>query len=395
MELLKPFEKYEERSIINRFFKHQDLINFLKNLDSKKFKVNKIGSSAAGRSINLIEYGIGPTRIFLWSQMHGDEATATMSLFDLFNFLDADDELNQLRNLIFSNCTLYILPMANPDGAEVFTRRNAQGIDINRDYKVRQSPEGKLLAETRVRIDPHFGFNLHDQSTVWSAGKSGNPATISLLAPAFDEALSINDTRLKAMQVVSAINKELQQIIPGHVGRFNDEYEPGAFGDNFQAAGTSTILIEAGGYADDFEKQFIRKVNLKAILKGLEVISAGSFIHENEDDYFSIPKNEKLHFQILLKNCALIYNHKPYIADIGLVANESVNEDLRSVSYTYTIENIGDLSNYNGYECFNTEGLQITLIKPLICQQNADFVIRDGMTSILSIENGQITDKNF
>lgn len=393
--MLKSLEKYEEQSIKNRFFKHGELLTILHNLNPAKYRVSIIGHSAEERSINLVEFGTGQTRIFLWSQMHGDEATATMALFDLFNFLDADDELNGLRNLIYTNCTLYILPMVNPDGAQAFTRRNAQGIDINRDYIKRQSPEGKLLAETRNRIDPHFGFNLHDQSTVWSAGRTGNPATISLLAPAFDETLSVNDTRFKALQVVSAINKELQQIIPGHVGRFNDEYEPRAFGDNFQAAGTSTILIEAGGYADDSEKQFIRKVNFKAILKGLEIISAKSYIHENEDDYFSIPKNEKLHFQILLKNCDLIYNNKPYTADIGLIANESISEDLRSVSYTYQVEDIGDLSSYNGYECLNAEGLQVTLIKPLICQQNADFVIRDGMTSILSIENGQITDKNF
>jgi hypothetical protein len=395
MELLKPLQKYQEQTIKDRFFKHADVSALLKNLNPDKFSVSEIGKSAEGRTINLVQHGTGETRVFLWSQMHGDEATATMALFDLFNFLNADDDLNELRNSISGNCTLYILPLVNPDGAEVFTRRNALGIDINRDSRKRQSPEGKLLAEARDQINPHYGFNLHDQSTVWSAGKTGNPATISLLAPAFDYDLTINDTRLKAMQVISLINKELQQIIPGHVGRFTDEYEPRAFGDNFQAAGTSTILIEAGGYADDSEKQFIRKVFFKALLKGLEGIANDSHLPEKKAGYFSIPENEKLHFQILVRNCELAHGGITYKADIGLVAKEIVNEDLRSVFYTWLIEDVGDLDGFNGYETIDAQGLQITLIKPLVCEENADFVLRDGMTTILCIENGRITDKNF
>ena len=395
MELLKPLQKYQEQTIKNRFFKHSEITAMLMNLNPDKFSVTEIGKSAEGRSISLIRYGTGETRVFLWSQMHGDEATATMALFDLFNFLVANDDLNELRNSISGNCTLYILPMVNPDGTEVFTRRNAQGIDINRDFNKRQSPEGKLLAETRDQVNPHYGFNLHDQSTIWSAGQSGNPATISLLAPAFDYELNINDTRLKAMQVISLINKELQQIIPGHVGRFTDEYEPRAFGDNFQESGTSTILIEAGGYADDSEKQFIRKVFFKSLLKGLEVIANRSHLSEIQDNYFSIPENEKLHFQILVRNCELTHGEITYKADIGLIAKEIVNADLRSVSYSWLIEDVGDLERYNGYETVDAQGLQITLIKPLVCEENADFVLRDGMTTILCIENGRITDKNF
>ncbi|WP_026898531.1 M14 family metallopeptidase [Daejeonella oryzae] len=395
MDLLKDIQKYQEHSISNRFFKHTEVQILLNNLNSEKFILTQIGHSAEGRAIHLVKYGKGATRIFLWSQMHGDEATATMALFDLFNFLEADDEQGELRNSISNNCTLYILPMVNPDGAEYFTRRNAQGIDINRDFNKRQSPEAIILAETRDQINPHFGFNLHDQSTIWSAGKSGNPATISVLAPAFDAELTVNDTRLKAMNVITLINEELQKIIPGHVGRFNDEYEPRAFGDNFQALGTSTILIEAGGYADDSEKQFIRKIFFKAILKGLEVIAANNNFNNITSSYFSIPENEKLHFQTLIKNCLLTQSNIHYTADIGLIAIEEIAEDLKSVTYTYVVEDMGDLEGFNGYEMMDASGLQITLIKPLICGQNADFVIRDGMTTILCIENGRITDKNF
>ncbi|MEO8795279.1 MAG: M14 metallopeptidase family protein [Daejeonella sp.] len=395
MEILKPFSKYQEKSINNRFFKHADVQKLIQNLDSTKFKNEVIGKSVQGRNINLLKYGNGKLTIFLWSQMHGDEATATMALFDLFNFLQFDDELNPLRESIENNCTLYFIPMVNPDGAEVFTRRNAQGIDINRDFLKRQSPEGKLLAETRDRLNPDFGFNLHDQGVIWSAGRTGNPATISLLAPAFDEVLTVDQSRLKAMQVISVINEDLQKIIPHHVGRFNDEYEPRAFGDNFQSLGTSTILIEAGGYADDHEKQFIRQVFFKSLLTGLESIANNTYPGKSKEHYFSIPENQKLHFRILLKNCSFNFNDLKYISDVGLIAEEEINEDLRSVNYTYKIEDLGDLNSFNGYEIIECSGLVLTLINPLVCGKNADFVLRDGLTTILCVENGRITDKNL
>ena len=48
--------------------------------------------------------------------------------------------------------------MLNPDGAEKFTRENAQQIDINRDAVAQQTPEGKLLYELKNKINPHFVF---------------------------------------------------------------------------------------------------------------------------------------------------------------------------------------------------------------------------------------------
>ncbi len=49
------------------------------------------------------------------------------------------------------------------------------------------------------------------------------------------------------MLVIADMYQTCQSFLPQQIGLFDDEYEPRAFGDNFQAAGTSTILIEAGG----------------------------------------------------------------------------------------------------------------------------------------------------
>ena len=96
------------------------------------FAVEQIGHSAQGRPLRHVQWGNGPTHVLLWSQMHGDESTATMALADLLAWLgDAPDDprVQQLRQQL----TLHVVPILNPDGAAVFSRRNAQGIDINRD----------------------------------------------------------------------------------------------------------------------------------------------------------------------------------------------------------------------------------------------------------------------
>ena len=392
-KLLENYQSFEEIQIKDRFFKHNLIRELLDSISNKEgFSIEEAGLSTMGRSIHLIKWGNGPCKVFLWSQMHGNEATATMALIDLLNFLSQNRLYKEIIDSLDKNCTLYILPMLNPDGAEIFTRRNAMEIDINRDFHKQQSPEGRLLRKLRDVIHPHFGFNLHDQSTLWSAGKSGKPATISLLAPAYDKELSINSVRQKAMQVIALMNAALQKNIPGCVGRFNDEYEPRAFGDNFQAAGTSTILIEAGGFYNDPEKQYIRKMYFKAILAGLVSIANESYLNVEDKEYFIIPENKKLHFDLLLRNCKLQRNGIPYLTDIGLVALEKINDDLNSVSITYVMNELGDLSQYFSYQEFNCELYSITEIKNLKIDEPADLIVHDGKQQVLSIKNGVLTN---
>ncbi len=190
------YQNYREASLTDRRFKHSDiepLINKLKDINI--FEVNKAGESAQGRSIYLIKLGHGPTKVFLWSQMHGDESTATMALFDIFNFFSVNDVYNDIRHEILSKVTLYFMPMVNPDGAEVFQRRNDFGIDINRDAARLQSPESKILMDTYDSLKADFGFNLHDQSIYYSAGHSFKSATLSFLAPAFNYEKDLNPVR--------------------------------------------------------------------------------------------------------------------------------------------------------------------------------------------------------
>ena len=174
-QLYDTYKEFKESSLGERRIKHADIQPLIQKFKANpKFEVQKVGESIQGRDLHLISIGEGESNIFLWSQMHGDEPTATMAIFDILNFLDAPD-FKQEKEAILSKLKLHFLPMLNPDGAEVFTRRNFLGIDINRDALRLQSPEGQTLKRLRDSLDADFGFNLHDQSTYYNAERTEKP----------------------------------------------------------------------------------------------------------------------------------------------------------------------------------------------------------------------------
>lgn len=376
--ILTNYSSFEEKTLTNRFFKHENIIPLIQQLPPT-FSIDTLGSSVKGKSIHAVKWGKGKTKVMLWSQMHGDEATGTMALFDLFNFLQQD---NEVVKLLYENCELLMIPMVNPDGAAVFTRRNAQQIDINRDFIRTASPEAKILKQSRTDFEPDFGFNLHDQTTLWSVDGTLKPATLSYLAPAYDKVLSVNQTRKNAMWVIADMFKELDALLPQHIGLFDDEYEPRAFGDNFQRAGTSTILIEAGGYVNDPEKQQIRKYYFASILSGLASIANRSYEKQNTSNYFAIPANNKQIFHILINNL-ILDNLK---VSVGINYDECANVDGMSIYKSYSIQDIGDLSFCDAYEVYDAQNCELK--GTITFNKVADFeLLMDGQ-SILAFSEG-------
>ncbi len=382
--ILSNYINFKENALKDRFLKHEDVTSLIENLPPA-FATDSLGKSVHGRSINAIKWGKGKTKVMLWSQMHGDEATGTMALFDLFNFLQSD---NEIVRLLTANCQLYIIPMVNPDGAATFTRRNAQQIDINRDYLKTVTPEGKILKQCRAEFKPDFGFNLHDQTTLWSVKGSLKPATLSFLAPAIDDELSINQVREDAMLVIADIFNAVNPSLPKHIGLFDDEYEPRAFGDNFQKAGTSTILIEAGGYADDPEKQEIRKHYFAAILSGLVSIASKSYEKQQVKNYFDIPKNNKQIFHILIHHIELA----GITVSVGINYDECPTKDGLCTHKTYSIQDIGDLSFCDAYEVYNADNC--ILSGNIVFDKVANFELQLKNKIILAFKNGELLQKH-
>lgn len=358
------YDRYREPVIVNRFFKHSDLVPLMKkHAASGLFKEEVLGTSTQGRSIHHLTMGSGKTKVLLWSQMHGDESTATMALFDLFNFFAATDEFDPLRKLMLDNLELHFVPMLNPDGAEVWQRRNALDIDINRDARNLATPEGRILATIGKKLKPDFGFNLHDQSVYYTAGSTQHPATISFLAPAYNYEKDMNDVRKRATQLILTLNRALQQKAPGNVAKYDDEHDPRCFGDNFQGWGTSTILIESGGYGGDPEKQFIRKLNFHALVTALETIAKKSYTLEDLAAYDAIPENSRFLYDLVLRNVSIERAGQSYTSNLGINRAQIKKPDFRSVYFRGSIDEIGDMDRQFGYEDRDVKSLSFTPAK--------------------------------
>jgi competence protein ComGC len=357
--LYETYSKYKESNLNKRRIKHTDLQPLIEQLKSNsKYTVKKVGKSIEGRDLSLISIGSGKTNIFLWSQMHGDEPTATQAIFDIFNFFNSPDFLEE-KEAILSHLTLHFLPMLNPDGAEKFTRRNALGVDINRDAVSLQSPESQTLKRVRDSLNADFGFNLHDQSAYYNAERTDKPATISYLAPAYNYEKDINDVRSNAMKVIVFMNSIIQKYAPGQVGRYDDAFEPRAFGDNIQKWGTSAILIESGGFKNDKEKQEIRRLNYVSILSAIYSIANENYKNISIDDYEKIPENDRKLFDLKIIGAIYSLLNNDYNIDLGINLLEMDNDTHSSFYNIGKVIDQGDLSTYYGYNTFDASGYKI------------------------------------
>ncbi|MCP5062897.1 MAG: peptidase M14 [Ignavibacteriae bacterium] len=358
------YQNYKCKNLNEKRIKHKDImqrINALKKV--KNFKIARVGKSVEGKDIHLISIGTGKTDVLLWSQMHGDESTATMALFDVFNFLSVSDDFDKFRKKILSKLTLHFIPMLNPDGADKFTRRNSLNIDLNRDALRLQFPESKILKGIRDSLKPKFGFNLHDQNIRYSAGNSYRSATISFLAPAFNYEKDINEVRGNTMKLIVKIYNELSKFIPGHMAKYNDDFEPRAFGDNFIKWGTSSVLIESGGWKNDLEKQFIRKLNYLALLAGFHSIANSTYKSATIKQYNKIPNNDNLLFDVLFRNLTYKSKNKKYKVDLGINRHERITSDFSEDYFESTIDDWGDLSIFYGYDDFDLNGYEVQMSK--------------------------------
>ncbi|MBO0932803.1 peptidase M14 [Fibrella sp. HMF5036] len=363
--LFDAHEAYKDTTFTHRRFKHKAIVPVLSTLGNP-LSVSQVGTSAEGRSLNLVRAGTGPIPVLLWSQMHGDEATATMALFDLFRFLQASgDGFDDMRQTILAKTTLHMLPMLNPDGAERFQRRTSADIDMNRDALRLQSPESVVLKNLQQTLKPLVGFNLHDQNPRYSVGNTGKQAVVSFLATAYDQDRTINDVRRRSMQLIVGMNRVLQQFIPGQVARYDDDFEPRAFGDNIQKWGTTLILIESGGQVGDVEKMSIRRLNFVAILTALNAIANETYGNETPAErvvaeYQAIPENGRALFDLLIRNATVVRNGKPYTIDLGINRYEVNTDSARAFAYRSTIDDLGDLSTFGGLTEFDATGLTLT-----------------------------------
>ena len=326
------------------------------------FSMEKIGESVEGRAIHHVSFGKGATPVLLWSQMHGDEPTATAALFDVFEYLSKHRTDDAVR-AIYGNLTLHFVPMLNPDGAERFQRRNAQGIDVNRDALRLQTPEGRLLKSLRDKLNPKVGFNLHNQSWGTGIGKPPKPASISLLSVAYDEKRTESRGRKLTKKLCAVIRESLEPFASGQIGRYDDEFEVRAFGDNLTLWGTPVVLIETGPWPSQEPDPPLIRLNFVAIISALDALATGNVERANPKRYEELPKNESGLLYIAIRNGTLINGAgvAPFVADIGIAGNRRVRtvEGRREVHIATNISDLGDLRTAGALREIDATGMTI------------------------------------
>ena len=382
MNLEELFQQYKEHSIHGRYIILESIEPILEKLNTAN-QLKVIGESVLGKSIYSYQIGKGKTKIFLWSQMHGNEGTTTKALFDFLNVLHNGLESEQK---FLDEFTFFCIPMLNPDGADLYTRENANKVDLNRDSQTLTQPESKLLRAVFEEFKPDYCFNLHDQRTIFGVSDTGKPATLSFLAPSYNENREINDIRLKAIHLIAGVNEILQEYLPNQIGRFDDSFNLNCIGDTFQYLGVPTILIEAGHFSCDYEREETRKYVFMALISSFNVLSENVIVSNGINKYLNIPQNKVVFYDFIYKNIKINYDGIEIITNFAVQYKEELIDN--QICFNAYIAQIGNLESYFGHfeydakeACYKDDFNNIPKLN-----QKADFYLDNN----IKIVNGMI-----
>ena len=116
---------------------------------ARGFRCERFGGVAGLPLIALTRRTPGPRpRIYLSAGIHGDEPAPPLALLDLLEQGAFDDR-----------AVWFLCPLLNPAGFNCRTRENADGLDLNRDYKALRSIEIQAHARWLGR-QPNFDLAI-------------------------------------------------------------------------------------------------------------------------------------------------------------------------------------------------------------------------------------------
>jgi protein MpaA len=101
-----------------------------------------LGRSLAGRPVTAQRLGNGPRIVLMMASIHGSEPAGTPLLGELRRHLTEHPSL-------LDGVTLYLIPVANPDGLARGQRHNRRGVDLNRNF-----PAGNRIDRSRFGMEP-------------------------------------------------------------------------------------------------------------------------------------------------------------------------------------------------------------------------------------------------
>ncbi|MDD3004919.1 M14 metallopeptidase family protein [Flavobacterium sp.] len=352
MDYAKLHSEFKCAEVQGRYVNLKNIEPILNRLNDT-MQLDILGYSEQNRPIYKCQIGQGKTKILMWSQMHGNESTTTKGLLDFMNLLHDNGAFVQD---ILDDYTFCIIPMLNPDGAELYTRENANKVDLNRDFQNLTQAESRLLMEYYRHYKPDICFNLHDQRTVFGVGNTGKPATISFLAPSYNEARDFDEYRLKTVDVIMKMVSELENFIPEQIGRFDDSYNINCVGDVFQTLKTPTVLIEAGHFPDDYQREETRKFVFIALLAAFKSVKPHQTIKNNLSNYLNISQNIHNFYDIIYKNIKIRYVDSNIITNFAIQFKEELVDN--TIEFNAKIVDIGNVDGFFGHFVYDAKEME-------------------------------------
>lgn len=299
-----------------------------------------IGHSSKGRPIYGLKLGNGRIKILAWSQMHGNESTTTRALINLLN--------NDFLINVLDQIQLYIVPVLNPDGADRWSRSNANEMDLNRDAIELSQVESQILRQIYETYVPDYCLNLHGQRSIYGNSTGDKAAQLSFLAPAGDKERKITRCRFQSMKIINVIKAGLSLSENVFIGRYSDAFNINCVGDYFTSRGTPTILFEAGHASADYSRNEVTELMTQAIEIAIsEIAKSSSAIietHKTLSDYERISSIASSYCDIYLKNIVSASGKK---VDLSIMYQEVVEKG--SLYFIPCITGINDKEVKNGH----------------------------------------------
>jgi len=103
----------------------------------------------------------GVKKVFYLCRQHGHEPSSTEGAMAFIRKLVRADKDSTMAEEL-RRVTVYVVPMANPDGAEAFLRHNAHSVDLNRDWLNRTQPETRAWYAALQRLRPDLMTDQHE-----------------------------------------------------------------------------------------------------------------------------------------------------------------------------------------------------------------------------------------
>ena len=91
MNYLEIHKDCKEESVFGRYVTLEHIEPLI-----LQHKAEIVGKSVLGEPIYKLQFGIGKTKILMWSQMHGNESTTTKALFHLLYFANAQSRRSKI-----------------------------------------------------------------------------------------------------------------------------------------------------------------------------------------------------------------------------------------------------------------------------------------------------------